>query len=238
MALKQLERALQAMEIQYDEKMLEQLEVYRKEILSWNEKVNLTAITDPEEFEVKHFVDSILCGSSRWFLNAETVVDIGTGAGFPGVPLAILFPSKKFYLMDSLRKRIRILEEVCQKISLENVHLYHGRAEELANQKEHREQYDLCVSRAVADLAVLSEYCLPFVKVGGCFAAYKSLDGEEELKRAEKAIEILGGRSAGATPFDLDGIELKHQILWIEKVRKTLTKYPRKAGTPAKDPLK
>ncbi len=238
MALIQLERAMKTMGIPYEKGMLEQFEEYRREILSWNEKVNLTAITDWEEFEIKHFVDSILCGTSDWFLRAETIADIGTGAGFPGIPLAILFPKKQFYLMDSLRKRIRILEEICRKISLENVHLYHGRAEELANQKEHREKYDLCVSRAVADLAVLSEYCLPFVKVGGCFAAYKSTDGEEERKRAEKAIELLGGRSVGSTPFELEGIELKHQILWIEKVKKTLAKYPRKAGTPAKDPLK
>jgi 16S rRNA (guanine527-N7)-methyltransferase len=207
-------------------------------ILEWNEKVNLTSITDEDEFIKKHYLDSIaICGFSQ-IEEAQTVIDVGTGAGFPGIPLAILHPDKKFLLMDSLNKRIKIISELSQEIGLRNVTFCHGRAEELAQNKEYREQFDLCVSRAVAHLAVLSEYCLPFVKVGGWFAPYKTGAIDEELNESRRAISMLGGRLEENQQLNIKGYDLDHRILFVKKVGKTLAKYPRKAGTPAKEPLK
>lgn len=224
--------------IYYTEETLQKFDAYRGGVLQWNEFVNLTAIRDPEEFTLKHFVDSAACFNLEEYQRAEKVLDLGTGGGFPGVPLAILSPDKEFVLVDSLAKRLKIIDELCEAIGIKNVTTVHGRAEDLAKTKEHREVYDLCVSRAVANLATLSEYCLPFVKVGGYMAAYKGADAEEELAKASKAIKILGGKyeRAEATPLDTAGDE--HKILIIRKAVKTASKYPRKAGSPAKDPLK
>lgn len=238
MALIYLRKALQQLGVPFSMEDEEKFERYRRLLLEWNEKVNLTAVVDPIQFEIKHFVDSVLISNTPQMKESIHICDMGTGAGFPGIPLAILFPEKRFYLMDSLNKRIRILEQISGELDLVNISLYHGRAEELGRKEEHREKYDLCLSRAVADLSALSEYCLPLVKVGGWFAPYKTLDRNDELKKAERAIELLGGRLEGSTPFELEGIQLNHQILWIRKERNTLPKYPRKAGTPAKNPLK
>jgi len=207
-------------------------------ILEWNEKVNLTAITDKEEFIKKHYIDSVAVCAFSQMRKAHSIIDVGTGAGFPGIPLAILYPDKKFLLMDSLNKRIRIIEELSREIGLQNVTFRHGRAEELAQSRDHREHYDLCVSRAVANLAVLSEYCLPFVKVGGWFAAYKTGTIEEELNESRRAIELLGGKPEESSQLKIKGYDLDHRILFIKKVKKTMAKYPRKAGTPSKEPLK
>ncbi|MDD2190897.1 MAG: 16S rRNA (guanine(527)-N(7))-methyltransferase RsmG, partial [Eubacteriales bacterium] len=190
------------------------------------------------EFEIKHFVDSIAICSLPQINKAKKIIDVGTGAGFPGIPLAILYPEKKFLLMDSLNKRLKIIDEISREIGLTNVTFYHARAEELAQKHEYREQFDLCVSRAVANLAVLSEYCLPFVKVDGWFAAYKSIVIEDELNTSQEAIKLLGGRLKGNHIINIEGYELNHQILLIKKINKTPSKYPRKAGTPAKEPLK
>ncbi|MDD3200014.1 MAG: 16S rRNA (guanine(527)-N(7))-methyltransferase RsmG [Eubacteriales bacterium] len=211
---------------------------YMELILEWNEKVNLTSITDKEEFEIKHFVDSIAICSLPQINKAKKIIDVGTGAGFPGIPLAILYPEKKFLLMDSLNKRLKIIDEISREIGLTNVTFYHARAEALAQKHEYREQFDLCVSRAVANLAVLSEYCLPFVKVDGWFAAYKSIVIEDELNTSQEAIKLLGGRLKGNHIINIEGYELNHQILLIKKINNTPSKYPRKAGTPAKEPLK
>lgn len=224
--------------IPYNDKMLQQFQGYMDGILEWNEKVNLTAITEPADFVQKHYVDSILCAPYTPFSEAEKIIDVGTGAGFPGIPLAILFPDKEFVLMDSLNKRLKIIHELSQGLGIYNVSLCHGRAEDLGQMKRHREQYDLCVSRAVANLAVLSEYCLPFVKVGGWFAAYKSLEAEQEIEESKKAIKILGGELMENKNLSLPGYELNHSIVFIKKEKKTLAKYPRKAGTPVKEPLK
>ena len=236
--MKQLTDALESMGLKHDEDMLRKFRRYMELILEWNEKVNLTSITEPEDFIKKHFIDSAAIGGFSQMKDAQTVIDVGTGAGFPGVPLAILFPEKKFLLMDSLNKRIRIIEVIAQEIGLRNAAFRHGRAEELAQNREYREQFDLCVSRAVANLAVLSEYCLPFVRVGGWFAAYKTETAEEELRESFRAIELLGGQYVENKQLNIRGYDLDHRILLIKKVKKTLPKYPRKAGTPAKEPLK
>ena len=236
--MKQLTDALTDMGVSYDDEMLRKFRKYMELILEWNEKVNLTAITDQEEFIKKHYVDSVAICAFSQMKEAKTVIDVGTGAGFPGVPLAILHPEKEFLLMDSLNKRIKIIDGISQEIGLKNVSFRHGRAEELAQNKEYREQFDLCVSRAVANLAVLSEYCLPFVKVGGWFAPYKTGAIDAELNESRRAISLLGGRLEGNEQLNIKGYDLDHRILLIRKVGKTLAKYPRKAGTPAKEPLK
>lgn len=236
--MKQLTEALTDMGLSYDEETIRKFRKYMELILEWNEKVNLTAITDEEEFVKKHYVDSVAICAFPQMKEAKSVIDVGTGAGFPGIPLAILHPDKKFLLMDSLNKRIKIIEEIAQEIGLQNVAFRHGRAEELAQSREYREQFDLCVSRAVANLAVLSEYCLPFVRVGGWFAPYKTGAIETELNESRRAIALLGGKLEANEQLNIKGYDLDHRILLIRKISKTLTKYPRKAGTPAKEPLK
>ncbi len=214
----------------------EQLLRYRDGILQWNDKVNLTAITELEEFEIKHFVDSLAIAGQAELQGAERIIDVGTGAGFPGIPLAILFAKKRFTLMDSLGKRIKIISGLAEEIGLCNVEFVHARAEDLAQKKEHRGQYDICVSRAVAHLAVLSEYCLPFVREGGFFAPYKTASAEEEIEESKTALFLLGGKLRRISSFE--ETDTKHTVLWIEKIKKTPAKYPRKAGTPSKEPLK
>ena len=179
----------------------EQLLKYMEGVLEWNEKVNLTAITDRDEFIQKHFIDSLLCAGTLEFTDSSSICDIGTGGGFPGVPLAICYPDKQFTLMDSLEKRLKIVRQLCNEIGVENVEVVHGRAEELARQKDYREQFNLCVSRAVANMRVLSEYCLPFVKTGGCFIAYKGPDCQSEIDDARRAIQILGGDEPEIRPL-------------------------------------
>ena len=229
---------LEDMGIAYQEDMAGQFQRYMDLILEWNEKVNLTTITDKDEFIMKHYIDSIAICRSPQFKNADSVLDVGTGAGFPGIPLAILNPDKEFVLLDSLNKRIKIISDLAGKIGLENVRFLHGRAEEFAHKKEYRECFDLCVSRAVANFAVLSEYCLPFVRVGGWFAAYKSAAAEEEITEGSKALKLLGGELKENCRLDIMDFDLDHRILMIKKIRNTISKYPRKAGTPAKEPLK
>ena len=236
--MKLLTDALDLIGIEYTGEKIEKFIQYRDFILEWNEKVNLTTITDPDEFVKKHFVDSIVCAGYPEFQSAEEIIDVGTGAGFPGVPLAILNPDKKFLLLDSLNKRVRIIEEITCSIGIHNITFCHGRAEDIAQNEEHREKYDFCVSRAVANLAVLSEYCLPFVKVDGWFAAYKGSAPESEIAESENAIRILGGKKNDIRTFQMEGFDLDHTIVLIRKLKKTMAKYPRKSGMPAKQPLK
>lgn len=236
--MKYLESALDRMSISWDSKKIEKFHFYRDRILEWNEKVNLTAIKDLKDFEIKHFVDSVACCTHAAFLQAGTVIDVGTGAGFPGVPLAILFPEKQIVLVDSLNKRIKILQEIVRDLGITNVIAIHARAEDLARSKEHRETYDLCVSRAVAELAVLAEYCLPLVRVGGWFAAYKTISAAQEIRIGQKAVCLLGGRLEEKIQSEEVPPETDHQILWIRKEKTTPAKYPRKSGTPTKEPLK
>lgn len=236
-----LKAVLDAMNIEYDKTRESRFTAYMEGILRWNEKVNMTAITEHAEFITKHFIDSIICAEVKQIRDADKVIDIGTGGGFPGIPLAIIFPEKKFVLVDSLKKRLNIIEELCAEIGIKNATVIHARAEDIANKSEHREQYDLCVSRAVANLATLSEYCLPFVRKGGLFLAYKGTDVEAELIDAEKAISLLGGKleSIYEPRGDLlPYFSLQHKVLLIKKIKDTPSKYPRKAGIPSKNPLK
>lgn len=236
--MKEFIAALESLKIPYDNIMLEKFEGYMNLVLEWNEKVNLTSITDKTEFRRKHYIDSLTCYGSPQIEQAKTIIDVGTGAGFPGVPLAIVYPDKQFLLMDSLDKKIRILAEMVDTMGIDNVSVLHGRAEEIGQDKRYREKFDLCLSRAVANLATLSEYCIPLVKVGGYFAAYKTKDAEQEINSSEKAISILGGVIEERKTFNIHGFDLDHQIIYIKKTDKTLSKYPRKSGTPGKEPLK
>lgn len=217
-----------------------QFKMYADLLVEWNSFMNLTAITDFKEIVQKHFIDSaayvFLPDVSRE-TSEEYMIDVGTGAGFPGIPLKILFPQWKIVLMDSLNKRIKFLDEVIQRLELKNIRTVHGRAEELAQKKEYREQFSLCVSRAVANLATLSEYCLPFIKKGGFLVSYKSGEVADELKNAEKAIKILGGERQQPIYFNLPGTDIQRSFIIIKKTETTPKKYPRKAGTPSKQPL-
>ena len=233
-----LKKALELMGGPSDEITVNKYQQYMEGVLDWNEKVNLTNITDPEEFVIKHFIDSIICIDYPEFEEAGKIIDVGTGGGFPGVPLAIAAPDKEFILMDSLNKRLKIIDELCGQIGIGNVTTVHARAEELAKNKAHREQYDLCVSRAVANMATLAEYCLPFIKVGGCLMAYKGPDAEREVEEARKALFLLGGQVEEIREGNLKEFGIDHKVVIIKKVKNTPSKFPRKAGTPAKEPLK
>lgn len=219
--------------IEISQKQAEQFYKYMELLLEWNEKMNLTAITEPEEVILKHFIDSLTI--IPYLKEANTVLDIGTGAGFPGIPLKILEENKKFTLLDSLNKRIIFLQTIINELELKNIQAIHGRAEEFVSKE--RETYDIVTSRAVARLNVLLEYMLPFVKVGGRCICMKSFEIEEELKEAKKAIEILGGEIEKIDEITLPNTDIKRKIVVIKKVKNTLSKYPRKAGTPAKEPI-
>lgn len=235
--LEKLKYGLEQLEVPYTEDMIVKFFEFYGMIIEKNKVMNLTAITELDEVIEKHFLDSVsLAGSMELHKNIQ-VLDLGTGAGFPGIPLKILFPELKILLMDSLNKRIRFLEEVILQLKLDGITAVHGRAEEMARLPEYREQYDLCVSRAVANLASLSEYCIPFLKIGGKFVSYKSGDVENEVKQAQKAISILGGKLVNVEKFVLTGTDLSRSFVIIEKVKHTPKQYPRKAGIPSKSPL-
>lgn len=238
------EKQIASFGITLQEDQREKLMIYYRVLVEWNEKMNLTAITEFEEVLIKHFLDSfslvrILPEDMKEKMKNEgiSIIDVGTGAGLPGIPLAILFPSCRITLMDSLNKRILFLEEVIRQTGLKNCTAIHSRAEELARNRDHREKYDLCVSRAVANLSVLSEYCIPFVRVGGCFIPYKAQKVSEEMKTGEKAIRILGGKLEQIENFILPETEFERTLLLVKKEKFTAGKYPRKAGIPAKTPL-
>lgn len=209
------------------------------EILSEKNKVmNLTAITDFHEVVLKHFVDSAALVQVLDLQERELrVLDLGTGAGFPGIPLKILFPKLQLVLLDSLNKRVKFLNEVIDELSLDNIEAIHGRAEEYGRKKEFREQFDLCVSRAVANLATLSEFCLPFVRMGGYFIPYKSGEVQEELANAKNAIRLLGGSIEEVKEFVLPNSDIGRSFIKIKKVGNTKPKYPRMGGKPMKEPI-
>ena len=236
-ALNPLKKSFEAMNIENSQELIEKFRIYMEGVLEWNEKVNLTTITDLDEFVIKHFVDSIICANYPEYINAAKIIDVGTGAGFPGIPLSIISPEKEFILMDSLNKRLKIIDELCQRADIKNVVTLHARAEELAKNKAHRERYDLCVSRAVANMAVLAEYCLPFIKVGGFLMAYKGPEAENEVREAEHALYLLGGRAEEIRNGNLKEFGIDHKVVVIKKVSNTPSKYPRKPGTPTKEPL-
>ena len=231
-----LENGCQELGIQLNGQQKEQFIKFYEYLIEKNKVMNLTGITDFEEVLTKHFLDSLSCVKTIDMTKVKTMIDIGTGAGFPGVPLKIAFPHLQACLLDSLKKRVNFLEESFQLLGLTDITAIHGRAEEYARNKEYREQYDLCVSRAVSNLATLSEYCLPYVKVGGNFISYKSGTVQEELQQAEKAVKILGGKIQDVVYFNLPDSEIQRSLVVIEKMKPTPGRYPRKAGTPLKEP--
>lgn len=228
---------LEQWQIPFSEKQQEQLTIYYEMLVEKNKVMNLTAITEFDDVLEKHFLDSIAVARFVDLTGDLSVIDLGTGAGFPGMPLKIMFPNLKMTLADSLNKRILFLNEVIDALKLDHITTVHGRAEDLAVNGDYREQFDYCVSRAVANLSTLSEYCLPFVKIGGSFVSYKSGEIEEELSVAKKAIFLLGGKVNEVVPFKLDGTDISRSFVMIGKEKKTPKAYPRKSGMPSKKPL-
>ena len=223
--------------IQLSDEQLSMFYTYYQMLIEWNEKINLTAITDFDEVMKKHFLDSLSIGRLMEQTSDSSILDIGTGAGFPGIPIKIAFPDTKITLLDSLNKRVNFLNEVINELGLKKIEALHGRAEDFAKKEMLRENFDICVSRAVANLSSLSEFCLPYVKVGGKFISYKSEKALEELDVSKKAVSILGGGNVTCDEFILPGTDFNRTFIIIDKIKETPVKYPRKAGTPVKQPL-
>lgn len=236
-SFEQFEQKLSQMNLTVTDEMKEQFSIYYELLCEWNKVMNLTTIIEFDEVVEKHFLDSLALAAYLDIHPDWKLIDVGTGAGFPGIPLKIMFPKLNVLLADSLNKRVRFLEEVIGRLRLSDICAVHGRAEDLAHKTEYREQFDLCVSRAVAHLSSLSEYCLPFVKRGGVFAAYKSADIAEEVEQSQKAIQILGGKLDRVEQFQLPDTEYQRSFVLMNKIKHTAKKYPRKAGTPVKCPL-
>lgn len=228
---------LEKLGINLSNEQLEQFLIYYEMLVEWNEKMNLTAITDFQDVMKKHFVDSVSLIKAYDVTKSVSIIDVGTGAGFPGLALKIAFPQLRVTLLDSLNKRILFLDAVIDKLNLSDVETIHGRAEDFAKPGKLREKFDLCVSRAVANLSTLSEYCLPFVKKGGMFISYKSEKISEEFEMAENAISFLGGRVKNQVEFTLPDSDIYRNLFVIEKIKETPKKFPRKAGLPSKEPL-
>ena len=236
---RQTELLIKELEEKYGEERTSMLVEYMDMILEKNQHSNLTAVRDRDEALQKHIADSLSCDFMEEYEAAENVIDIGTGAGFPGVPLAIVSPDKKFTLVDSLNKRLRIIDELTGELGIKNVTTVHGRAEDVGKSKEHREKYDICVSRAVASLDVLCEWCLPLVKNGGYFVAYKGENVSRETEDAANAIKLLGGKIAEIRKVQTEEESISgHVLVMIKKVKNTPSKYPRQAGQARKNPLR
>lgn len=222
--------------ISFSVEQLEQFFEYMKLLLDWNERMNLTAIIEPNEIILKHFIDSITI--LKEIEDNSKIVDVGTGAGFPGVPLSIMNPTFKITLVDSLNKRLIFLQEVVKKLRLKNIEIVHARAEELGQNKKYRESFDIATSRAVANLSTLSEYLIPLVKINGKVISMKASNAKEEIDEAKKAINVLGGKIEKIDEFNLPRTNIGRTIIVINKEKTTINKYPRKAGMPSKEPIK
>ncbi|MEB7425310.1 16S rRNA (guanine(527)-N(7))-methyltransferase RsmG [Mammaliicoccus sciuri] len=219
------------------DKQIKQFGTYFEMLVEWNEKINLTAVTEKEEVYLKHFFDSVTPSFYIDFNEIETICDVGAGAGFPSIPLKIVYPHLQITIVDSLNKRIKFLNELAASLDLDKVNFVHDRAETFGKSQQYRESFDLVTARAVARLSVLSELCIPLVKKGGQFVALKGSQGNEELEDAQFAISVLGGEVKTVNEFTLPLEESMRQIITIDKLRQTPKKYPRKPGTPNKEPL-
>lgn len=233
-----LEEASNNEHLSFDEDKYNKFMLYKDMIKEWNEKINLTAITEDDEIIKKHFIDSIKVFKIDELKDAKRIIDIGTGGGFPGIPMKIINPKCEMVLLDSLNKRINFLNEVIRELKLKNIEAVHGRAEDFVKQNNCRESFDAVVSRAVANLTVLSEFCLPYVKIGGYFVALKGPAIEEEMNDAKNALKILGGEVERIEEVTIEGSDLNHNLVVIKKFKETPKKYPRKAGMVTKNPLK
>lgn len=225
--------------VNLNDQQISQFLLYYDTLIEWNSFMNLTTIVEYEDVVKKHFVDSVSLMKAVFDLNVKdySIIDIGTGAGFPGIPLKIVFPNLNIVLLDSLNKRINFLNHVISVLELKNITAIHGRAEDIARQADKRENFDLCVSRAVANLSVLSEYCIPFVKNNGYFISYKSEKVKEECDKAKTAINVLGGKYEKQIDFFLPESDIYRNLIVIKKIRSTPAKFPRKAGVPTKEPI-
>lgn len=221
--------------IKLTESELKDFYKYMKGILEWNDKINLTAITDENVFIVKHFVDSLTV--NEFLEDNNYIIDIGTGAGFPGIPLKIINKDKKFVLVDSINKKLNVVKTISESLNLEELEIIHSRAEELANKKEYREKFDVAVTRAVSNFSTILEYMLPFIKVGGIAICMKGPNYETEVEEGEKAIEILGGKLKSIKTIKVDS-EMERNIIIIEKIKNTPQKFPRGQGKPLKEPIR
>ena len=233
-----LTEKLELLDITVSQKQTEQFLMFYEMMINTNQVMNLTSITEPVEVMDKHFVDSLAVKRIYDLNQKVSVIDVGTGAGFPGIPLKIVFPEIHIVLLDSLNKRVKFLKDVVEVLELQNVECIHGRSEDIGRTDEYREKFDLCVSRAVANLSVLSELCIPFVKSGGRFISYKAGKSAEEIEDAKTAVTKLGGKIRRVEEFSLPGTELERVFVEIEKIKETERKYPRKAGMPERMPLK
>lgn len=237
MNAQQFQHMLQEKGISLSPEQMQQFERYYELLVEWNEKMNLTAITDKEEVYLKHFFDSITAAFYHDFSQPLSLCDVGAGAGFPSIPLKICFPALRVTIVDSLQKRITFLNQLATDLNLQNVTFYHDRAETFGRREDIRESFDIVTARAVARLSVLSELCLPLVKVGGAFIAMKGAAAQEELDSGKHAVQVLGGEVKQISTFQLPMEESERNILYIEKRRKTPKKYPRKPGMPNKAPI-
>lgn len=233
-----LKEYIQKIGIELSQDKIDKLIKYYELLVEKNKVMNLTAITEYKDVVIKHFADSLSIIKAVNISEVTNIIDIGTGAGFPGMVLKIVFPDVKITLLDSLNKRVNFLNEVIAELQLKDINAIHGRAEDYAHNDTYREKYDLCVSRAVANLSTLSEYCIPYVKVGGKFVSYKAGECEEEINNAKKAVNMLGGKIEETVDFILPETDISRTFVVIDKLRNTSVKYPRKSGLPSKEPLK
>ncbi len=235
--LEVLTRCLDELDIKLGDRQLSQCEKYYLLLIDWNQRMNLTSLKDPQEIAIKHFIDSLICMKYVNIHDKSRLIDIGTGAGFPGIPIKIFFPEMKVVLLDSLAKRCQFLKAVVETLNLNHVTVIHGRAEEMAKNSDLREKFSLATARAVTNLSVLAEYCLPFVEKEGWFFALKGPGVEDELNQAENAIVTLGGRLQAVKYYQLPLSEDQRSIILVQKKQMTPDKYPRKPGIPEKKPI-